>query len=81
MIRTRISGWRSAAVLLGGTVLLASGPAGALTLDWDLVTWATAGTRTQTYTVGSGDVIVTVTEPASPTRTPAPKGRVLRVLN
>jgi hypothetical protein len=44
-------------------VLLGAPPAGALTLDWDVVNWPTTGTRTQTYAIGGGNVTLTFTDP------------------
>jgi hypothetical protein len=38
-------------------------PSGALTLDWDIVDWTSTATRTETYTVGSGSVTLTVDDP------------------
>jgi hypothetical protein len=48
---------------------LAVGPLGAgmargLTLDWDTATWPSTGDRSETYTVGSGTVTITVTDSA-----------------
>jgi hypothetical protein len=43
---------------------LGAGAAGAVTLDWDLNLWPSTGTRTATYTVGAGDVTITVTDNA-----------------
>jgi hypothetical protein len=43
---------------------LGTGAARAVTLDWDLNLWPGTGVRTATYTVGSGDVTITVTDSA-----------------
>jgi hypothetical protein len=44
-------------------LLLAAPPARALVLDWDVVSWPTLGTRTQTYAVGGGNVTITISDP------------------
>ena len=47
---------------LAGVLLAVAGPAAALTLDWDVESWPDTSTRTQTYTIGGGDVIVTLSD-------------------
>ena len=44
---------------------LAAAPARAETLDWNLTPWPGTGVRSATYTVGAGDVTVTITDPAN----------------
>lgn len=51
-----------ASLLLIG-VLVVSGPARALVLDWDLTAWPASGDRSETFTVGSGQVTVNVSDP------------------
>ena len=52
----------SCLALLAGP--LAAGVAHAVTLDWDTATWPSTGDRSETYTVGSGTVTITVTDSA-----------------
>ncbi|MDJ0850122.1 MAG: PEP-CTERM sorting domain-containing protein [Myxococcota bacterium] len=44
-------------------LLLLASPSGALELDWTTNPWPGTSVRSATYTVGAGDVIVTVTDP------------------
>ncbi len=43
--------------------MTASGPAEALVLDWDLDPWPSTGDRSETFTVSSGDVTVSIGDP------------------
>jgi hypothetical protein len=43
---------------------LGAGAGRAETLDWDLTPWPGTSVRTATYTVGAGDVTITITDPA-----------------
>jgi hypothetical protein len=48
--------------ILAAALLSVAGPAAGLTLDWDMVSWTSTATRTETYTVGSGDVTITISD-------------------
>jgi hypothetical protein len=61
-VRTRIG----RALLLALTAApLGAGAAYAETLDWDLTPWPGTSVRSATYTVGAGDVTITITDPAN----------------
>ena len=57
---TRFRRMRRRLLQIALALVLLPGSATALTLDWTTNPWPDTATRTQTYTVGSGDVIVSI---------------------